>query len=79
MLPRAVTAPLVAVLLLMQHWFIPHKFGDLVIHVAVGTFVYAIAFAWVFWTHRAWNIGHLGPSQEDELTFALVETYQEDA
>jgi hypothetical protein len=41
--------------------------------------VYGIGLAWAFWTHRAWDVGQLVANEEDEISMALVETYQEEA
>ncbi|MGA8507756.1 MAG: flippase [Candidatus Sulfotelmatobacter sp.] len=78
-LPLVLCVPMVVVLLLMQRWFIPHRLGQLVIQLAIAGLVYSIGLAWAFWNHRAWDVGELGANQEDEVTLALVETYQEEA
>lgn len=78
-LPLALCIPLVAVLLLMQRWFIPHRLSQLLIQLVIAGLVYGAGLAWAFWTHRAWDVGQLGGNQEDEVTLALVETYQEEA
>jgi len=77
--PLALCVPLVAVLLLMRRWFVPHRLGPLLIQLVIAGLVYASGLAWAFWTHRAWEVGPLGSNQEDEVTLALVETYQEEA
>jgi O-antigen/teichoic acid export membrane protein len=77
--PLALCVPLVAVLLLMRRWFIPHRLGPLLIQLVIAGLVYGAGLAWAFWTHRAWEVGPLGSNQEDEVTLALVETYQEEA
>ena len=77
--PLALCVPLVAVLLLMRRWFIPHRLGPLLIQLVIAGLVYGSGLAWAFWTHRAWEVGPLGSNQEDEVTLALVETYQEEA
>ena len=79
MLPLALCVPLVGVLLLMQRWFVPHGLGQLLIQLLIAGLVYGAGLGWAFWTHRAWDVGHVGTNQEDELTLALVETYQEEA
>ncbi len=79
LLPLGLCAPLVAVLLLMQRWFIPHHLSDLLIQLLIAGSVYAIGLGWAFWAHRAWDVGDLGTNPEDEVTLALVETYQEEA
>lgn len=77
--PLVMCVPLVASLLLMRRWFIPHRKGPLLIQLAIAGLVYGIGLAWAFWTHRAWDVGHMGSNPENELTLALVETYEEEA
>ncbi len=79
LLPLALCIPLVVALLLLHRWFIPHHFGPLLIQLAIAGSVYAVGLAWAFWTHRAWDVGQLGSNQENDVTLALVETYQEEA
>ncbi len=79
LLPLVLCIPLIAVLLLMQRWFIPHHFGPLLIQLVIAGLVYGLALAWAFWTKRAWDVGHLGSNQDEEIAMALVETYQEEA
>ena len=78
-LPLALCVPLIAALLLMRRWFIPHHLGELLIQLGIAGIVYAIGLGWAFWAGRAWDVGQLGSNQEDEMTLALVETYQEEA
>jgi len=78
-LPLVLCIPLVAVLLLMQRWFIPHRLSQLLVQLVIAGLVYGVGLAWAFWTHRAWHVGRLGANREDEVTLALVETYQEEA
>lgn len=78
-LPLLLCVPLVAVLMLMQRWFVPHRLREVLIQGIIAGAVYAAGLAWAFWTKRAWDVGQLGSNQEDELTVALVETYQEEA
>jgi O-antigen/teichoic acid export membrane protein len=77
--PLALCTPLVAVLVLMQRWFVPHRLVELLIQMVIAALVYGLGLAWAFWTHRAWDVGKLGSNEENEETFALVETYQEEA
>lgn len=78
-LPAAMCVPLVIVLLLMQRWYIPHRLGPLLVQLAIACLVYGVGLAWVFWTHRAWDVGVLGANEEDEISVALVETYGKEA
>lgn len=78
-LPLALCVPMIAVLLLMQRWFVPHRLRELLLQSGIAGAVYAIGLAWAFWKNRAWDIGHLGINAEDEVSLALMETYQEEA
>jgi O-antigen/teichoic acid export membrane protein len=62
-LPIAVCAPLVAALLLMKHWFVPHTYGKLAIHLAVAGVVYGSALLWAFRTNRAMRVGRLSATE----------------
>jgi O-antigen/teichoic acid export membrane protein len=78
-LPIVLCIPMIAVILLMRRWFIPHHVRALLVQLVIAGAVYAIGLAWAFWTHRAWDAGQLGANQEDAVSLALVETYQEEA
>jgi uncharacterized membrane-anchored protein YitT (DUF2179 family) len=73
------SVPVVACLLLMRRWYIPHHLPDLLLQLVIAGVVYGIGLAWAFWTHRAWDVGQLVANEEDEISMALVETYQEEA
>jgi O-antigen/teichoic acid export membrane protein len=77
-LPLVLCIPMIAALLLMHRWFVPHRLGELSIQLAIAAVVYGLGLAWAFWTHRAWDVGQLGGNQEDDVTLALVERYQEE-
>jgi O-antigen/teichoic acid export membrane protein len=79
LLPLLLCIPLVAVLWLMQQWIVPHHFLQLLLQLCVGGVVYGLGLAWAFWTKRAWDVGKLGQNEEDEVTTALVDAYQEEA
>lgn len=78
-LPLLLCAPMAAVLLLMQRWFVPHRLPELLIQLGIAGLVYAAGLGWAFWAHRAWDVGQLGANQEDKISLALMETYQEEA
>ena len=78
LLPLALCVPLVAVLLLMQRWFTPHRWDQLLVQLVIAGTVYGLGLAWAFWTHRAWDVGQLGGNLEDEVGHAQVETYWEE-
>ena len=79
LLPLVLNIPLVACLLLMRHWFIPHRLSGLLLQFVIAGAVYAVGLGWAFWSHRAWDVGQLAANEEDEISMALVETYQEEA
>jgi len=79
LLPLLLSVPLVACLLLMRWWYIPHHLPDLLVQLVIGGVVYGVGLAWAFWSHRAWDVGQLVANEEDEISMALVETYQEEA
>jgi O-antigen/teichoic acid export membrane protein len=78
-LPLVLTIPVVAVLLLMQRWYIPHRLGPLLIQVVIAGLVYSVGLGWAFWAHRAWDVGRLVANEEDEASLALVDAYREEA
>jgi O-antigen/teichoic acid export membrane protein len=69
-LPIAVCIPMVATLLLMKHWSVPHSYGTLAIHLAVAGMVYGTALLWAFSTKRAMRIGRLLASEGGGVTGA---------
>jgi O-antigen/teichoic acid export membrane protein len=79
LMPLMLNIPLVACLLLMKRWFIPHRLSGLLVQLAIAGSVYAVGLGWAFWSHRAWDVGQLAANKEDEISMALVETYQEEA
>ena len=58
-LPLIVCAPLTVVLLLMQQWFVPHRYPALIAHLAVGGLVYGLSLTWAFASKRAMKVGVL--------------------
>jgi O-antigen/teichoic acid export membrane protein len=78
-LPVAMCVPVIAVLLLMRRWFIPHRLSALLVQLAIVVAVYGGCLSWAFFTRRAWNVGNLNQNKEDEVTRALVNSYQEEA
>ena len=78
-LPLALTMPLIAVLLLMRHWFIAHNYLELVGQLLVGLSVYAMGLIWAIWTRKAWQVEGIHDEETArETAMALVETYQQE-
>ena len=83
MLPLATCAPLVAVLLLLQRWFVPHTYRQLAIHLLMGGAVYASCLAWAYATGKILHVARLTPSSDEkqraaEIITATIESLPED-
>jgi O-antigen/teichoic acid export membrane protein len=77
-LPLLLCLPLVATLLLMRRWFIPHTYLQVGLQILIGMVPYGLGVGWALWTHRLWQVGRLSGTQMDEVSVALIETYQEE-
>ncbi len=76
-LPLALCAPLVAVLLLMRHWFVAHTYLQLAIHLLVGSAVYGVGILWAIWTRKAWQVDGIHDQDTANLVaVSLIETYR---
>jgi hypothetical protein len=70
---------LVAVLLLMRHWFIAHNYIQLAIQLVAGSLVYGVGLLWAIWTRKAWQVeGIHDPDTANQLAVGLIETYQQE-
>lgn len=82
LLPLLLCAPLVAVLLLLQRWFVPHTYRQLIPQLLIGGLVYAAGLGWAYMSNRALHPGDLStPTLEmpvDPLPTA-IETSSEEA
>ena len=63
-LPCLITAPLVAVLLLMHRWYIPHTYRQLAPQLLIAGVVYGVGLLWLYATGRALRTGELAAQQE---------------
>ncbi len=84
MLPFLLTIPLVAVLLLMKQWFVPHNYRGLGLQLLIGGAVYGAELLWAYLSNRALHTGELVPAEDFETAPILtparaVEPYQQDA
>ncbi|MFY9560981.1 MAG: flippase [Terriglobales bacterium] len=82
-LPLLLTLPLVAVLLLMQRWFIPHNYRELGLQLVIGGAVYGTGLLWAYLANNALRTGELVVKEdpnplEISVTAPAVETYQQD-
>lgn len=78
-LPVLVCAPLVAVLLLMQRWFVPHNYPGLLEQLALAGIVYGLALAWAIASRRAMKMGRLHTPIIGLESATAVETITHDA
>jgi O-antigen/teichoic acid export membrane protein len=77
LLPLILCTPLVAVLLLMRHWFIAHHYFQLAIQLLVGSVVYGVGLLWAIWTRKAWQVeGIHDQDTANQVAVSLIETYQ---
>jgi len=79
LLPLTLCGPLVAVLLLMRHWFVPHNYFQLAIQLLVGSAVYGVGLLWAIWTRKAWQVGGIHDQDTaNQVAIGLIETYQQE-
>lgn len=85
MLPFLLTMPLLATLLLLKQWFVPHNYRQLGLQLLIGGSVYGLGLLWVYRTNRAFQTGELvpkaefSPAMEMPVPVPAVEGFQEDA
>jgi len=79
-LPLLVCAPLVATLLLLKKWFVPHNYVELLVHLAVAGSVYGTALIWIFASKRAMRMGrlHIDDGSLAEPVGVSVEDYSQE-
>jgi O-antigen/teichoic acid export membrane protein len=79
LLPVMLCGPLVAVLLLMRHWFAAHNYFQLTIQLLVGAVVYGVGLLWAIWTRRAWQLeGIHDQDAANQVAIGLIETSQQE-
>jgi O-antigen/teichoic acid export membrane protein len=83
-LPFLLTMPLVAVLLLLKQWFVPHNYRELGFQLLIGGAVYGAGLLWAHMSNRALRTGELVQSRNFEpapivTPTPTVEPYQQDA
>lgn len=79
LLPLVLCGPLVAILLLMRHWFAAHNFLQLAIHLIAGAVIYGGGLLWAIWTQRVWQVeGIHDQDTANQVAAGLIETYQQE-
>jgi O-antigen/teichoic acid export membrane protein len=77
MLPLILCGPLVAVLLLMRRWFVPHNYFQLAIQLLLGSVVYGAGLLWAIWTRKVWLVeGIHDQDAANQIAIGLIETSQ---
>jgi len=79
--PVVICAPMVAVLLLMRRWFVPHTYPQLALHLLVAGLTYGVCLLWVSLTNRALHVEHQPLVPGTDISEALVtatEAFQPD-
>ncbi|HUM05564.1 MAG TPA: oligosaccharide flippase family protein [Terriglobales bacterium] len=65
-LPFLLTMPLVATLLLLKQWFVPHTYRQLGLQLLIGGAVYGAGLLWAYRANRALSTGELVAQKEAE-------------
>ncbi len=81
LLPLMLCAPMAAVLLLLQKWFVAHTYRELVPQLLAGGAVYGLGLGWAYTTNRALHVGELSPPPERltaDVSTLLPESHPEE-
>jgi O-antigen/teichoic acid export membrane protein len=83
LLPAALTAPMIAALLLMQKWFVPHSYRELIPQLLIAGLVYGGSVAWAYSTNRMLRVRALSESARTDSEDAValspsLESYPDD-
>jgi len=77
LLPLTLCGPLVAVLLLMRHWFVAQNYFQLAIQLLVGSVVYGAGLLWAIWTRKVWLVEGIDDQDTaNQIAVGLIETSQ---
>jgi hypothetical protein len=73
-LPIILCMPMVAVLLLMHYWFVPHTRLQLAGQVLAAGLTYGLCMLWAFMTNNAFHVADLNPVGGQALFDVAVPT-----
>ena len=80
--PVILCTPVVLVLLLLRHWFVPHTFVQLALQISIAGVVYGAGIVWAFLTNRVIQVDlsakQTTSRQEMLVVSPAIETYQQD-
>ena len=77
-LPLLLVTPSVVALLLMRHWYVAHTYLQVGLQILICLVPYGVGVLWALWSKRVWEVGELKQKDFDEISVALIETYQEE-
>lgn len=77
--PLILCLPLVSVLLLMQHWFVPHTLLQLLVQVLIAGVVYGAGAYWLLFVRGSLTWRSFSAKDAAEETEATMVTYQEES
>ncbi len=78
-LPVLLVIPQAATLLLLQRWFVPRTYLEVGLQVLISLVPYGAGVLWAVWSKRVWQVRtELTPKELDEVSVAMMETYQEE-
>jgi hypothetical protein len=68
--------------LLMQRWYVPHHYRQLVPQLVIAGAVYAVGLVWLFTSKRIFQVGELVPKEKpipvENGMGTAAEAYQQD-
>jgi O-antigen/teichoic acid export membrane protein len=78
-LPLLLLTPFVVALVVLKRWFIPHTYLQVGLQIALALIPYGAGVAWAFWSNRVWHVDQsMVQNTPDEVSVALIESYQEE-
>ncbi len=76
-LPVILCTPMLVVLLLLHHWFVPHTWLQLATHAFAASLTYGLCMLWAFLTDKAFHIADLSPIEGEALLEVTIPTQSE--
>jgi O-antigen/teichoic acid export membrane protein len=83
LLPIVLCTPMAVALMLMQRWYVPHSYRQLIPHLLVGILVYGLCLGWAHMNNHAFHFADLSPEglaspQDLPAAPAALEAYPDD-
>jgi hypothetical protein len=77
-LPFLLSVPLVAALLLMQRWFVPHNYRQLGLQMLIAGTVYGLGVLWSVLTNQVLRVSELALSGSSAPALSMVPVPEEE-